>query len=197
MRLEWWKMGKNIQIDDLEKELQKAVKRAVNKKAKEKIIPLVKKVYKKHAEDDLVKIKAKNTAKKVKEQEIKDEAFAIADAMSYDKYIQSSESINGQFRVYNNTPPQEPLWGEVRSTDELIFTRWIVDGNIMIHPAMTQYKKVDINTVKDYNWKKYKLDYRLTGKTFVDAAIKDINKNYQDEIAKLVTEAVVEEITKI
>ena len=198
-------MGKNI---DLQSMLKKAVKKAM----KEDIEPVVKYVYKQKAKE-LKNIRSKKNDK-IKTAESKKKiaktAQKIADRMSDDDYVVSStkyldpvDADNGAFSVYNNKPLESlPGWKDpyAGKKTELSFTKLVVGGNILIHPALTDYRE-DYNlsgkmSEDEWNTYKDKKNYRFEGQKFVNQAMNDLEKNYVDEFQEMIAKRLLEEYKK-
>ena len=196
-------MGKNV---DLQSMLKKAVKKAM----KEDIEPVVKEVYKQKAKE-LKNIRSKNN-KRIKtdksKMKIAKTAQKIADRMSDDDYIVSStkylnpvDAENGAFSVYNNKPLESlPNWKDpyAGKKDELSFTRLVVGGNVLIHPALTDYRE-DYNSsgkMSEEEWKQYrdkKNGYRFEGQKYINQAMNELEKNYVDKFQEIIAKRLLEE----
>ena len=135
-------------------------------------------------------------------------AQKIADRMSDDDYVVSStkylnpvDAENGAFSVYNNKPLESlPNWKDpyVGKKDELSFTRLVVGGNVLIHPALTDYRE-DYNTsgkMSEEEWKQYrdkKNGYRFEGQKYINQAMNELEKNYVDKFQEMIAKRLLEE----
>lgn len=184
-------MGKTVKINELDKKLYKAIRKAIDKKAAKEIVPLVKKVYKTHAKKDLAKMKAKSTAVGVDNEAISSMGNKIGSKLS--AYAENTIPKDGEFIVFNKLEPNNPLWGQIESPAPLgdIFAEWIVDGDLVIHPSLTQYsgKKID-------DWKEYTKNYHIEAMPFIDKAIEEIYEKHWEKITEVVQNAIVDELSK-
>lgn len=188
-------------------DLQKMMKTAVKKALKEDIEPAVKEVYKKHAET-LKDIKPGKNAEEVTnaaaKKAQKKTAKHIARRMSDEKYIVSSDKYlapefkdTGAFSVYNDKPLetlmgwQDPYSGQ---TDELSFTRLVVDGNILIHPALTDHRNKE--RMDEKQWATYRENNRFEKQAFINRAMHDLKQNYKDEFQEMIAKRLLEEYKK-
>lgn len=184
-------MGKTIKASELDKKLFKAVRKAVDKKAAKEIAPIVKEVYKKHAKKDLAGMKAKSTAKGVNNNALAEEAKHISRQIA--SYVSNTIPENGRFVVFNSLPPDGPLWGKINSSEVPgnVFAEWLVDGGLVIHPALTKYRGAYID-----NWQEYTRDYRFDPEPFIDNAIEEIKTKHWKRITEIVKNAIIEELLK-
>ena len=185
-------MGKTVKINELDKKLYKTIRKAIDKKAAKEIVPLVKKVYKNHAKKDLAKMKAKSTSVGVDNDAISSMGNKIGSKMAAN--VTNTIPKNGEFIVFNKLEPDNPLWGNITSPAPLgdVFAEWIVDGDLVIHPALTQYCGKNIE-----DWKKYVEDYRVEAVPFIDNTIERIyQKKNWSRITNIVRNAIVKELSK-
>lgn len=188
-------MGKAIKIDGLDKKLLKAVKKAVDKKAAKEIVPIVKQAYKEGADYQFKKTKAKSSAVKANNDAVKNAIENISHSIQ--KSPQNTEPVDGSFIVFNGVEPQDPLWGEIHSSEPLydVFAKWVVNGDLVIHPALTDYKNKNVND--DIGWDNYVKDYRIKAAPFIDEAEKRLHrKKNWNKVVKIVQDTVMDEVKK-
>lgn len=205
-------------------DLQKILKKSVKDAMRNDIEPIVKEVYKeraktlkdlepskraKQADSKHIKEMAannkgiENNIKDSNDKRIKRTAKKIANRMSDDKYVTSSDKYlapefaeNGAFSVYNDKP-LESIWLDPKADqgDELSFTRLIVEGNILIHPALTSYRNQ--GRMDKEEWEEYRKYYRFAKRNFVNQAMHDLEKNYKGKFEEMIAERLFDEYNKI
>lgn len=123
--------------------------------------------------------------------------------------LSSKNYGSGAVKVFNFTAPNDPLWKKKRnitSQEPLIFTEWLAEGSLVIHPALTDFKGKNVNS-DNYNWEQYINDYRFEATPFIDEAQKELNEGfiqnengtknkYADEFTEVVQQTIINEIKK-
>lgn len=114
--------------------------------------------------------------------------------MADDKYMNVTDFENNQFSVFNIMPPPGKSIFETaieHRNDPLIYTKWIVEGDIVM-PTLKR--------MSPESWDEYVKDpkNRYEARPFVDNAIKEIEtKQFQDEISQDIAEIIDEELMKL
>ena len=114
--------------------------------------------------------------------------------MADDKYMNVTDFENNQFSVFNIMPPPgKSIFGTAieHRNDPLIYTKWIVEGDIVM-PTLKR--------MSPESWDEYVKDpkNRYEARPFVDNAIKEIEtKQFQDEISQDIAEIIDEELMKL
>lgn len=114
--------------------------------------------------------------------------------MADDQNFTITDLNRNRFEIYNNMPPPgHSIFGTTINnlSDPLLYTKWIVEGDIVM-PTLKMMSPED--------WDKYVKDpdNRYEARPFVDNAIKEIKtKEFQDEISQDITEIIDEELMKL
>ena len=211
-------MGKKVKIDiqsnDFEKQLKKAINRAIKTAANDKIAPEVRKKLEKKT-----KIMMRNSFKPNNNVELSKNKDAIASlnrekkhlisTLSSDIFIKSSpfSEEDNKFYVYNFTEPNDPIWKSRKEGPDLL-VNWIVNGKMVVHPALTKYRGKYINDdIKEENensatdvksWDEYVDKYRFDKVPFVDATINELKKPaFRKFVKNSIIESIDDELGKI
>ena len=196
-----------LNVKDFEKLITEVAEKACKRAVEERIAPAVKERLRAKARHEVGNLEPKKPDNIVNKDKITKQKKALKNTLQSDSYIKISEvtkSSGGSgtdsynFSVfYDGATPNTPLWnwnnGDVSSVDtngELL-AQWIVDGKLVIHPALTIYKGQtllgsDFNnpffpvTDDDYTWKKYVQQNKYKPMPYVDHVIRDLVKNKSD-----------------
>lgn len=225
-RLEWWrKMKAKIQFNEkeFEKKLRAAAETAIESTIKNEVIPIVKDKLSKKAKNELQNISPSSRAvlssdpKAIKKYN--DTKKGIKRTMSSESYINNTDltkNVNSwESTIYYNVAPDEPIWkwnnGSANSVAENgeLFAQWIVDGKLVIHPALSQYRgKIMDGTDfqnpyfdvidENYSWNQYKRNYSFKQIPFVDHTMKELNKdkNFISDVQKCICDKINKELKK-
>ena len=228
-------MAKKKNKIDLRNVIDTATKEAVEKKIK----PAVKKVFKKHIKDeiidkDFVDNKGRYRAYMIRlgtknERPNNAPAFmkpvelgkgrtqsAKYNKMANDEYIITTEFKDDKFLMYNTMPPPgKSIFGTPieNINDELLYTKWIVNGDIFMPPYIMDKRYDDtterlywIEELRDKNktpaerWAKYKeskSDNRYEARPFVDNTANEIrDRQFQEKMQDYVIEELRAELIK-
>lgn len=184
-----------------ENKIKKAAQEAIDETVKEDVIPKVKNALSQKASTSLARLTPNSGVKLSSEEDAVrkygDTKKGIRRNLSSEAYIKNSDLKQSgnkwSFVVFYDIPSSDPLWdwhngdvGSVSDNGEL-FAQWIVDGKLVIHPALSQYRGQILNGSKyenpyfgavesGYTWQRYVQNYTFQQVPFVDSVIKDLNK---------------------
>ena len=220
-------MGKKKKFDakDFEKQLKKAAQEAIQETLEEDVIPKIKKRLSKNVKESQfeprsgVELATDPDAidKYVATKRGIKKAFSSTANMENTPFVNRENSWNST--LYYTVPASEPIWswnaqrsssGNIVSDDsELVYdsdkllAQWVVDGKLVIHPALSKYRGQildgsDFNNlyfqVTDDNmtWKQYVKKYTFKQNPFVDRTIRELNKdkNFVNDIQTAISEKV-------
>ena len=139
--------------------------------------------------------------------------------LSSESYIKNTalkkKSNDWEFTVFFDVAPDDPIWewnnGDANSvgSDGELFAQWMVDGKLVVHPALSQYRGKILNgtnfenpyydvTEDNYTWQKYVKDYSFKQIPFVDHTIKELNKdkNFINDIQKSISNKISKGLKK-
>lgn len=219
-------MGKKNRFNakEFEKQLRKAAETAIEDTVKNEVIPKVKKTLSKKAKIELQDMAPKSSKAVLSSNpnaitKYNDTKKSIRRTMSSESYILNTDleknSNNWEFTVYFNIAPNDPLWdwqngnaSAVANNGEL-FAQWLVDGKLVIHPALSQYRGKILDGTnfenpyfdvidENYSWQQYVKDYSFKQIPFVDHTIKELNKdkNFLNDIQKSICNKINKELKK-
>lgn len=203
-------MAKNKTAGLSKNELKKAIKKAYKEKfddiIDEKVAPITKKVLQKHVKEEVVDTDFVDKNGKYRKYRVivGGRMFKARELghsrtqkktyknMSDDKYNIATPANNGNFEVYNIFPPGDSIFNTPikEKSDPLLYTKWLVDGNIVM-PTL--------EFMNEENWKIYCKDpaNRYEARPFVKHTMEEISsKEIQKEIGDAIAEELLKEISK-
>ena len=203
-------MGRKINTAKQAAKLEKALKAGLKKAAEEKIAPMVKEELKKKTKSkmktdfkpnqDIGKAENNKARRQLSGQKDK-----LTKTLTSDFWIENTPLMQSGDRSYiiirNTAKPNDPLWNRNNSEDTTL-TDWIVNGKMVIHPALTNYrgKYVDDAIIDPdvSDWDDYVQKYRFKPVDFIKITKKEIrSKKYKERMAKDIRNAMQEEINKV
>ena len=213
-------MGRKLKIDTaaFEKKLRAVAEQAIQNTMKDEVIPKVKKKLSNKAKQELKNMAPKSSnavlsADPEASKGYKKTTEGVRRVLSSESYIKSTDlqknANSWNFETYYNVAPNDPLWnwnnGDANSISDNgeLFAQWMVDGKLVIHPALSQYRgkildgsnfnNPNYNAVEDeYTWQRYIKDYSFKQTPYVDHAIKELQKDktFMSDIQKSISQKI-------
>lgn len=218
-------MGKKSKIDvaAFEKQLKAVAEQAIQDTITDEVIPNVKHRLSKKTKHELQDMTPKSNAVLSTDPEAISGYIntkkGVRRVLSSESYIKNTalkkNSNDWEFTVFFDVAPDDPIWkwnnGDANSvgSDGELFAQWMVDGKLVVHPALSQYRGKIINgtnyenpyfdvTEDNYTWQKYVKDYSFKQIPFVDHTIKELNKdkNFINDIQKSISNKISKGLKK-